>query len=49
MQQDVRVRQAISRSLLPDDVAGLVAFLATDAAATITGQTLCTDGGSVLR
>ena len=35
------------RSLVPDDVAGLVAFLASDAAAAIAGQTLCADGGSV--
>ena len=46
---EVLVRQALPRSLVPDDVAGLVAFLATDAAAAITGQALCTDGGSVLR
>jgi len=45
--EDVRVRQALPRSLVPDDVAGLVAFLASDAAAAITGQTLCADGGSV--
>jgi NAD(P)-dependent dehydrogenase (short-subunit alcohol dehydrogenase family) len=46
---EVLARQALPRSLLPDDVAGLVAFLASDAAAAITGQTLCPDGGSVLR
>ncbi len=46
---EVLVRQALPRSLVPDDVAGLVAFLATDAAAAITGQALCPDGGSVLR
>ena len=45
--EDVLVRQALPRSLVPDDVAGLVAFLASDAAAAITGQTLCADGGSV--
>ena len=39
--------KALPRSLVPDDVAGLVAFLASDAAAAITGQTLCADGGSV--
>lgn len=45
--EEVRARQAVPRSLMPDDVAGLVAFLASDAAAAITGQTLCTDGGSI--
>jgi NAD(P)-dependent dehydrogenase (short-subunit alcohol dehydrogenase family) len=46
---DVRSRQALPRTLIPDDVAGTVAFLASDAAAALTGQTLCVDGGLVLR
>lgn len=41
--------QALPRVLLPADVAGTVAFLASDQAATITGQTLCTDGGLLMR
>jgi 3-oxoacyl-[acyl-carrier protein] reductase len=45
--EEVLVRQALPRSLVPDDVAGVVAFLASDGAAAITGQTLCADGGSV--
>jgi 3-oxoacyl-[acyl-carrier protein] reductase len=45
--EEVRARQALPRSLVPDDVAGVVAFLVSDAAAAITGQTLCADGGSV--
>jgi NAD(P)-dependent dehydrogenase (short-subunit alcohol dehydrogenase family) len=39
--------QALPRSLMPDDTAAVVAFLATDAAAAISGQTLSADGGSV--
>ncbi len=46
---DVERRQAIPRGLVPDDVAGVVAFLASDAASAVTGQTLCADGGLVLR
>jgi NAD(P)-dependent dehydrogenase (short-subunit alcohol dehydrogenase family) len=45
----VRARQAIDRGLVPEDVAAAVAFLAGDGASAITGQTLCTDGGLVLR
>lgn len=44
----VVARQALPRSLVPEDVAGTVAFLASDAAAALTGQTLCVDGGFVL-
>ena len=45
----VQARQAIDRPLSPEDVAGAVAFLASDAAGAITGQTLCADGGLILR
>jgi NAD(P)-dependent dehydrogenase (short-subunit alcohol dehydrogenase family) len=45
--EEVLSRQALTRSLVPEDTAGVVAFLASDAAAAITGQTLCADGGSV--
>jgi 3-oxoacyl-[acyl-carrier protein] reductase len=46
---DVQRRQALQRSLVPTDVAGTVAFVVSDAAAALTGQTLCVDGGLVLR
>ena len=45
----VRRRQALPRGLVPEDVAGTVAFLCTDAAQALTGQTLCPDGGLVFR
>jgi NAD(P)-dependent dehydrogenase (short-subunit alcohol dehydrogenase family) len=44
----VRSQQAVERALTPSDCAGAVAFLASDDAATMTGQTLCPDGGLVL-
>ncbi len=39
--------QAIKRLQLPDDLAGTLAFLASDDAAFITGQTFYVDGGLV--
>jgi 3-oxoacyl-[acyl-carrier protein] reductase len=47
--EDVAARQALPRTLVPADVAATVAFLASDAAAALTGQTLCVDGGLVMR
>jgi NAD(P)-dependent dehydrogenase (short-subunit alcohol dehydrogenase family) len=45
----VRARMAIDRDLLPSDIAAAVGFLSSDAAGAFTGQTLCADGGLVLR
>jgi NAD(P)-dependent dehydrogenase (short-subunit alcohol dehydrogenase family) len=40
--------QALKRVAQPDDIAGAVAFLASDDARWITGDTLRVDGGSKL-
>lgn len=40
--------QALKRIAQPDDIGGAVAFLASDAARWITGETLHVDGGSKL-
>jgi NAD(P)-dependent dehydrogenase (short-subunit alcohol dehydrogenase family) len=42
-------QQALARALVPEDVAATVAFLVRPEAAALTGQTLTTDGGLVLR
>ena len=39
--------QAIKRVLQPDDLVGTIAFLTSDDAAFITGQTIYVDGGWV--
>jgi 3-oxoacyl-[acyl-carrier protein] reductase len=46
---DTEARQALRRPLTPDDTAGVVATLARDEAAALTGQTLTVDGGLVMR
>lgn len=38
----------MNRAGTPEDVAGLVAFLASDDAAYITGQTINVDGGLIM-
>ena len=46
---EVEAHQALPRPLTPDDTAAVVAMLAGDDAAALTGQTLTVDGGLVLR
>ena len=41
--------QALKRPLTPGDTAAAVAYLVSDAAAAMTGQVLCTDGGLIMR
>jgi NAD(P)-dependent dehydrogenase (short-subunit alcohol dehydrogenase family) len=40
--------QALKRVALPEDIAGSIAFLASDAARWVSGDTLRVDGGSKL-
>jgi NAD(P)-dependent dehydrogenase (short-subunit alcohol dehydrogenase family) len=47
-EEDVAAGYALGRLGVPDDVAGAVAFLASDDASWITGQTLVLDGGVTL-
>jgi NAD(P)-dependent dehydrogenase (short-subunit alcohol dehydrogenase family) len=44
---DVAAQQSIKRVEMPEDLVGTVAFLTSDDAAFITGQTICVDGGFV--
>jgi NAD(P)-dependent dehydrogenase (short-subunit alcohol dehydrogenase family) len=46
---DVAAHQALPRLLTPEDTASVVAMLARDDGAALTGQTLTVDGGLVLR
>ena len=43
----VAAMQAIERTQMPDDLVGMLSFLASDDAAFVTGQTLYVDGGWV--
>jgi 3-oxoacyl-[acyl-carrier protein] reductase len=44
----VRARQALDRALVPEDLEAALAFVVSDGAAALTGQTLCLDGGLVM-
>ena len=44
-----RAARALQRDQMPGDIVGAVAFLCSDDAAFITGQTLVVDGGAVMR
>jgi NAD(P)-dependent dehydrogenase (short-subunit alcohol dehydrogenase family) len=46
--ESVARAQAISQTLVPEDIAGPVGFLASDDSSLMTGQTLCVDGGAVM-
>jgi gluconate 5-dehydrogenase len=41
----VEAQTALRRWATPEDIAGVVVFLASDAARFVTGETICADGG----
>lgn len=43
----IEAQTPLRRWGVPDDVSGVVAFLASDAARFVTGETICVDGGLV--
>lgn len=43
-----RLRQAVSRTIEPADIAGMIAFLASEEGAMVSGQTLRVNGGSLM-
>jgi 3-oxoacyl-[acyl-carrier protein] reductase len=46
---DTEAHQALSRPLIPDDTAAVVAMLARDDAAALTGQTITVNNGLIMR
>jgi len=49
MAKQLAEQSAIPRLEVPEDLVGTAAWLASDDAAFVTGQTICVDGGLVLR
>ncbi|HXY92436.1 MAG TPA: SDR family oxidoreductase [Acidimicrobiia bacterium] len=46
--EELRMMSAMRRVVEPSDLAGVVAFFASDDAALVTGQVLCVDGGNLM-
>jgi len=46
--ETIRAGQTIQRNLMPDDLAGTVLWLVSDASGFVTGQTIAVDGGTVM-
>jgi len=46
--ETIKSSQTIQRNLLPEDLAGTVLWLVSDASGFVTGQTIAVDGGTVM-
>jgi NAD(P)-dependent dehydrogenase (short-subunit alcohol dehydrogenase family) len=44
----IKTQQTIQRNLMPEDLAGTVLWLVSDASGFVTGQTIAIDGGTVM-
>ena len=44
----IKTQQTIQRNLMPEDLAGTVLWLVSDASGFVTGQTIAVDGGTVM-
>ena len=47
-QKDVATRCPLNQEILPEDIANMVAFLASNDARSITGQSIHVDGGLLM-
>ena len=46
--RDIEARVPLNREITPEDIANMVAFLASEEARNITGQAIHVDGGQVM-
>jgi 3-oxoacyl-[acyl-carrier protein] reductase len=46
--ETIKSSQTIQRNLVPEDLAGTVLWLISDASGFVTGQTIAVDGGTVM-
>ncbi len=46
--ETIKSSQTIQRNLMPEDLAGTVLWLISDASGFVTGQTIAVDGGTVM-